>query len=217
MHWSIPLKVVTAATMLAAGIWLAGMPYDNAPRTAAVSPDTVKVPSTPPAISAAQAMPDTVCAALKAMVIPVRGIQKEQLSDTFSDARSENRRHDAIDIMAPRGTPVVAATAGRVEKLFMSEAGGITAYVRSPDGRVIYYYAHLDRYAPGLGEGQQLLQGAAVGTVGSTGNANPDGPHLHFAITATSPEKQWWEDAEVLNPYPLLVGGRGEGAAMACM
>lgn len=211
MHWSTPLKAVAAATMLAAGIWLAGMPHGDTPGRVPWAAENV---TTPP--RASQGTSRAPCAGLTGMVVPVQGIRKEQLSDTFSDARSENRRHDAIDIMAPRGTPVVAAAAGRVEKLFLSDAGGTTAYVRSPDGRIIYYYAHLDRYAPGLREGQKLSQGASIGTVGSTGNANPAGPHLHFAIMVTESGKPWWEDAEALNPYPLLIGGRAEGSALAC-
>ena len=102
--------------------------------------------------------------------------------------------------------PVVAATGGRVEKLFLSKDGGNTVYQRSPDGRRIYYYAHLDAYAQGLREGMMLAQGAPVGTVGSTGNADPSAPHLHFAVWMTSPDHKWWEDAVALNPYPLLTG-----------
>lgn len=150
------------------------------------------------------------------MAVPVQGIALEQLTDTFNDARSEGRSHDALDIMAPLGTPVIAAAPGKVEKLFLSDAGGNTVYVRSPDGHVIYYYAHLDHYAPGLTEGQQLARGAPIGTVGFTGNANPAGPHLHFAIMTTEPGKKWWEAKEVLNPYPLLVG-KGDQFLGGCL
>lgn len=218
MHWSTRLKVVAAAAMLAAAIWLAGMPHDAAPERATLVANGVTKGAAKEA--AAPATPrvsgPVPCAGLKGLIIPVRGVRKEQLSDTFSDARSENRRHDALDIMAPRGTPVIAAAAGRVEKLFLSDAGGTTAYLRSPDGRLVYYYAHLDRYAAGLSEGQQLAQGAPIGTVGTTGNANPDGPHLHFAIMATAPEQPWWEDAGALNPYPLLAGRGTVETASGC-
>ncbi|MDP8912835.1 MAG: M23 family metallopeptidase, partial [Pseudomonadota bacterium] len=116
------------------------------------------------------------------------------------------RIHDAIDIMAPHGRAVVAAAPGKVEKLFFSKGGGgITAYVRSPDGRYLFYYAHLQDYAPGLKEGQLVRQGDRIGTVGSSGNANPAGPHLHFAIHRMQPGEKWYEGAAV-NPYPLLVG-----------
>ena len=139
-----------------------------------------------------------------ALLVPVAGVAPGALADTFTQARGSGRVHDAIDIMAPRGTPVLAAADGSVEKLYFSEGGGgITAYVRSPDRRWMYYYAQLDRYAPGLAEGQQLRRGAPIGFVGSTGNASPEGPHLHFAINAMAPDQRWWEGTPV-NPYPLL-------------
>lgn len=141
------------------------------------------------------------------MVIPVSGVAAAQLSDTYTQSRSGGARlHEAIDIMAATGTPVVAAAPGKVEKLFLSEAGGKTIYVRSADGRTIYYYAHLDQYQAGLAEGQQVAQGARLGTVGSTGNASPEAPHLHFAVMRTQPGAKWWEPASAVNPYPLLGG-----------
>ena len=108
--------------------------------------------------------------------------------------------------MAAEGTPVIAAAPGKVEKLFLSKPGGMTIYVRSPDGRMIYYYAHLRDYAPGLAEGQQVTAGQRLGSVGHTGNASPDGPHLHFALMQTTPEAKWYQPTVALNPYPLLVG-----------
>ena len=109
--------------------------------------------------------------------------------------------------MAPAGTLVLAAAPGVVEKLFFSQGGGgITAYVRSPDGRWSYYYAHLRNYASGLAEGQKVRRGDVIGTVGSTGNANPAGPHLHFAIHRMEAGDKWWQGTPI-NPYPLL-GGR---------
>jgi murein DD-endopeptidase MepM/ murein hydrolase activator NlpD len=142
------------------------------------------------------------------LAIPVAGIKPSQLSDTFTQARSGGARvHDAIDIMADHGTPVIAAAPGRLEKLFFSQGGGgITAYVRSDDDRWIYYYAHLQDYAPGLKEGQKVERGDPIGRVGATGNANPDGPHLHFAIHRMRPEDDWHEGTAI-NPYPLLAGG----------
>lgn len=142
------------------------------------------------------------------LIIPVVGVRPSELVDTFTQSRSGGRVHDAIDIMAPKGTPVVAAAAGRVEKLFLSNLGGITAYLRSPDRRTIYYYAHLDAYAPGLAEGRNLAAGAPVGTVGATGNANSEGPHLHFAIMATTPDRAWYQPSTAVNPYPLLTRAR---------
>lgn len=142
-----------------------------------------------------------------ALLIPVAGVRSGDLVDTFAEARAGGgRRHDAIDIMAPLGSPVVAAAPGVVEKLFVSKDGGNTVYQRSPDGRTLYYYAHLDRYAAGLAEGQMLKRGSPVGTVGYSGNANPAAPHLHFAVMQTRPGARWHEPATALNPYPLLAG-----------
>nr|WP_047166386.1 M23 family metallopeptidase [Sphingomonas sp. Y57] len=146
-------------------------------------------------------------AAQGALVIPVAGVRADQIGDTFTDARGEGRAHDAIDIMAPRGTPVIAAAAGTVEKLFDSELGGRTIYIRRPGGQWIDYYAHLDGYAPGLAEGKRVAQGEMIGTVGSTGDASPEAPHLHYAINAMAPGEGWWQGTPV-NPYPLLVAGR---------
>lgn len=136
------------------------------------------------------------------LLIPVDGIPVSALVDTF-DAPRGNRLHEALDIIAPTGTPVVAAAAGTVEKLFLSEDGGNTVYVRSPDGAQMFYYAHLDSYAPGLVEGQYLRAGDRIGSVGATGNANPAVPHLHFAIMQMAPGEAWWEGTPV-NPFPIL-------------
>ena len=145
------------------------------------------------------------------LAIPVAGIKAGQLSDTFTQARAGGaRRHDAIDIMAAEGTPVVAASDGVVEKIFNSAQGGLTVYVRSPDRRWTYYYAHLQSYAPGLREGQRVRRGELVGRVGHTGNANPAGPHLHFAINQMQPNEKWWHGSPI-NPYPLLAGRKAGG------
>jgi len=139
------------------------------------------------------------------LLIPVQGIAATDLRDTFTDARSEGRVHDAIDIMAPTGTPVLAVADGYIEKLFTSERGGLTVYQFDPDGRWCWYYAHLDRYADGLTEGQRVTRGQLIGHVGATGNANAQAPHLHFEVHVLGPEKQWWK-GEAINPYPLLAG-----------
>ena len=141
------------------------------------------------------------------LAVPVAGVKPRQLVDTFTQARAGGMRvHDAIDIMAAEGSPVVAAAPGTVEKLYFSQGGGgISAYIRSDDNRWTYYYAHLSAYAPGLHEGQRLLRGSPVGYVGHTGNASPDGPHLHFAINAMAPGEKWYNGTPV-NPYPLLAG-----------
>nr|WP_070152060.1 M23 family metallopeptidase [Sphingobium phenoxybenzoativorans] len=137
--------------------------------------------------------------------IPVAGVQRAQLVDTFGQSREVGQRvHDAIDILAARGTPVVAAADGVVEKLFVSAKGGNTVYVRSPDRRWTYYYAHLDRYDPALKEGQRIHSGDPIGTVGATGNALASAPHLHFAVNRMLPRQRWFE-GEPVNPYPLLI------------
>jgi murein DD-endopeptidase MepM/ murein hydrolase activator NlpD len=188
--------VLGAVILIIAGVvvFLASMIF--------VAPAPVPEPAGQPVV---QARPQPQIAP-SGLAIPVAGIRAAQLSDTFTQARAGGRPHDAIDIMAARGTPVIAAAEGTVEKLFFSHGGGgITAYVRSVDGRWMYYYAHLDAYAPGLHEGQRIARGAPVGTVGSTGNASPAGPHLHFAINAMAPTDRWWQGRPI-NPYPLLAG-----------
>lgn len=135
--------------------------------------------------------------------VPVRGITTEELADTFDDARGGGRVHEAIDIMAPTGTPVVAVEDGRIAKLFESQQGGLTIYQFDPSEKYTYYYAHLDRYAPGLQENGRVRRGQVLGYVGSTGNADADSPHLHFAIFELGPEKNWWQGTPV-NPFPVL-------------
>jgi len=146
-------------------------------------------------------VPDDLLA--KRLTIPVPGIRAGDLHPDFYDARGE-RGHEAIDIMAPRGRPVVAVEDGRIAKLFTSERGGLTIYQFDPTEKYAYYYAHLDRYADGLAEGGRVVRGQVIGYVGSTGNANALAPHLHFAIFLLGPEKIWWK-GEALDPYPALM------------
>ncbi|WP_218575953.1 M23 family metallopeptidase [Pseudomonas tumuqii] len=138
-----------------------------------------------------------------ALLIPVTGITAAQLHDTFDDQRGSERSHEALDIMAPLQTPVVAVDDGKVVKLFNSVPGGLTVYQYDASGTFAYYYAHLDSYAVGLEEGQELKRGDLIGYVGATGNADPLAPHLHFAIFLLGPEKQWWIGTAI-NPYPLF-------------
>jgi murein DD-endopeptidase MepM/ murein hydrolase activator NlpD len=146
--------------------------------------------------------PATGADAPRPMIIPVAGVDRSAIHDMFGDVRG-NRRHEAIDIMAPRGTPVIAADDGVVAKLFTSVPGGLTVYEFDPDQRYCYYYAHLDRYADGLHDGQALHRGDVVGYVGTTGNAPKDAPHLHFALIRLDADHRWWKGTYV-NPYPLL-------------
>lgn len=137
------------------------------------------------------------------LIVPVAGIQPNQLQDTFADSRSEGRVHDAIDIPAPAGTAVLAATDGEVLKLSQSELGGTTIYQLSADKKLVFYYAHLQRYADGIYQGKFLRQGEVIAYVGDTGNAGPGNYHLHFSIAVVADPKRYWEGVNI-NPYPLL-------------
>ena len=140
---------------------------------------------------------------LTALSLPVEGIERETLLDNFEERRGGSRRHEAIDILAPRNTPVLAVADGTIAKLFDSVPGGHTIYQFDPSGRYCYYYAHLERYARDLEEGDRVERGDVIGYVGTSGNAPPNTPHLHFAVYRLGPEKRWWE-GEPLNPFPLL-------------
>ena len=171
-------------------------PVDDMPREAVAARDIA------PTIS-----PDTVVFGSdvedlrrRSLLIPVRGLQADDLVSSFADARGSSRKHEAIDILAPRGTDVVAVEDGKVAKLFTSNAGGLTLYQFDPSERFVYYYAHLDSYAPGIKEGATLQKGDVVGTVGTTGNAPKNTPHLHFAVAKLDPDKRWW-GGTALDPY----------------
>lgn len=136
------------------------------------------------------------------LIVPVAGVSVRQLTDTWGQSRGGGaREHHAIDILAPQGTPVLAAASGIVEKLFESANGGHTIYVRTSDGATVHYYAHLDSYA--VSEQQRVRQGDVIAAVGNTGSAAGSAPHLHFEIKAMQPGERWWQGANV-NPYPLL-------------
>lgn len=142
-------------------------------------------------------------ASANGLVIPVVGIKREQLQDTFNDSRSAGRVHNAIDIMAPLGTPVIAVADGEIAKFFDSERGGITIYQYSADRRYIYYYAHLQKRADNLKEKDFVKQGSVIGYVGDTGNSGAGNYHLHFTITQVTDGQRFWEGTDV-NPYPFL-------------
>ena len=209
------LRTIAGTFLVTCVLWIGGLAYWwNHTSPVAAASVAVAANSAPPAplhgqtqvaYRAATAAPfDT--ANVPPLIIPVQGTQRAQLSDTFTQARESGARvHDAIDIMAPQGTPVLAAASGTVEKLFTSAAGGLTIYIRCDDRRFVHYYAHLDHYAAGLHEGQRVQQGEVIGAVGYTGNANPAAPHLHFAIQLTTPDAKWYEPSLPINPYPLLM------------
>lgn len=140
--------------------------------------------------------------ASRALQFPVKG-HEAALRDNF-DERRGNARHQALDIMAPRGTPVVAVDDGTIARLFTSKPGGLTIYQYDPAEKLAYYYAHLDRYAPGIERGKKVKRGQVIGYVGSTGNARSDAPHLHFAVHALPPGKQWWRGVAI-NAYEKLM------------
>lgn len=181
-------------------------PSPEASRSSTATPRQAQSPSpilSPTPIVSPSPAPIVVSPNPGSLLIPVAGVRAEELHDTFDAARSEGRVHDAIDIPAPHGTPVLAAADGTIVKLFQSERGGITIYELSADQKYFYYYAHLDRYADGLAEGQIVKQGATIAYVGDTGNAGAGNYHLHFSIAIASDPKRWWEGVNI-NPYPLL-------------
>jgi len=196
----------------------------GAAATAEPSPPAVVLPSTPPSREPGESTDDWIPNELgtlkpdvafqpaaqpndlnalrgRALGFPVSGYDRHQLRDNFAEMRGA-RVHEAIDMLAARGTPVLAVDDGPVAKLFNSKAGGLTVYQFDRDGTYCYYYAHLDRYADGLKDGQGLKRGETIGYVGTTGNAPPNVPHLHFTIFKLGPEKHWWEGVAI-NPFPL--------------
>jgi murein DD-endopeptidase MepM/ murein hydrolase activator NlpD len=137
------------------------------------------------------------------LTLPVQGIKKEDLRSNFNELRGGTRRHEAIDVLAPRNTPILAVEEGRIARLFLSEAGGITIYQFDPSESYVYYYAHLERYAEGLKEGDRVTRGQVIGYVGTTGNAPRNTPHLHFAIFKMGADKKWWQGTPI-DPYSVL-------------
>ncbi len=215
----IVTATLTSAVWIVFGSTLFSLAEGNASQApdAADLPQETDAPATPPADTApAQGIgapetrstaPTAAQGALdKQLVIPVAGVMRGELTDSFFDSRGENgvRRHEAIDILAPKGTPIVAAAPGKIARIHSSKAGGRSIYVRSNDRETLYFYGHLDSYADGLEEGDNVKPGDALGTVGTTGNAEDDAPHLHFAIFQTTADAEWWEPANAINPYPLL-------------
>lgn len=207
------LATIVVTAILVSAFWIFYQGMSNAPAgsdgSVATKGDVVVVD---PPTSGPLAIAESVEVGPAGLAIPVVGVKSTDLMDTFTQARAGGARvHDAIDIMAPVGRPVIASAPGTVEKFFFSKGGGgESVYVRSADGKWIYYYAHLSAYAPGLHEGQRVLRGAPIGYVGYSGNANPAGPHLHFAVNRMSTGEKWYQGAPV-NPYPLLAGKKVSG------
>ena len=171
------------------------------PKSAAQSvPQPVPTPTPSPAFDGT----DLEVLAARHLAFPVEGWNVAKLIDTFTESRGTHP-HDALDILAPRGTPVLAVDDGLVKRVFTSVRGGLTVYQFDPTESYCYYYAHLDRYADGIVEGRKLQKGDLIGYVGTTGNASPEAPHLHFTIFKLGPERRWWEGA-ALNPFTLYKG-----------
>ena len=173
-----------------------------APSPASQFPEETPPPQADQTSSPSQPLNDSFVGTLK-LIIPVAGVKPDQLLDTFADARSEGRVHDAIDIPAPAGASVLAAADGEIVKLFQSERGGTTIYQLSSDRKFIFYYAHLQSYADGLAVGNFVKQGEVIAYVGDTGNAGTGNFHLHFSIAIVADPKRYWEGTNI-NPYPLL-------------
>ena len=174
---------------------------ENPPPSLAVDP----APATDPRNSITDE--DLSFLASRNLLIPLVGKNASDLRDNFYQGRSEGRQHNALDMMAPQGTPVLATADGIVTRLFQSEKGGITLYQLDASGRYVYYYAHLMGYADGIVEGKQLRRGETIAYVGDTGNAGSGNYHLHFAISKVSSPRQW-SGGDPINPYPLLANGR---------
>lgn len=186
------------AFFLIAFVWLRFGP--------AVGPSAAQIAQHTPLSRVVVSGPPAVTPRLGAgLILPVSGVARTQLTDSWGQARAEGRTHEGIDIMAPQGTPVVAVADGRIVKFFESVRGGITIYEFDTSERLVYYYAHLSARAAGLAENDQVRQGEVIGYVGMTGNAPV--PHLHFEIQRLTPAKHWWE-AESINPYPYLRAGQ---------
>ena len=211
--WSTGHLVLTPAQ--AALIEPVSLPLPAAPPSAleptSAAPDSTPVPPVPstgyppdtlPAVVRPDAVAPPLPGVMPRLAMPVAGVDPRTLHSNFSEARG-GHPHEALDIMTPRGTPVLAAAEGTVVKLFDSKQGGLTVYQFDNTQKWCYYYAHLDRYAAGLKEGMLLRQGEILGYAGSTGDASPDAPHLHFAVFQLGPEKHWWQGTAI-DPLPLL-------------
>lgn len=199
--------VVTIFPSGAAG--MADAPVEAASAEIEVKPSRKEAPPVAPppaqAVAAAPALSANPFEDLRQrhLTLPVEGIRKEDLRDNFNDMRGGTRRHEAIDVLAPRNTPVLAVEDGKIAKLFFSDAGGITIYQFDPTGNYVYYYAHLERYADDVREGRNVKRGHVIGYVGTTGNAPRDTPHLHFAIFKMGEDKKWWQGTPI-DPYSVL-------------
>lgn len=211
VHWATlllrmrPIFLLSALLLAACGPGLTPLPPPVSPY-----PDSEAAPPPPTPLPTAgrPVIPDDDAALVaRELLIPVAGVSATRLQDSFLAKRDGNRVHAAIDIMAPRGTPVLSADAGSVWKVRSNALGGLTVYAIDDEQRFVYYYAHLDRYADGLKEGQRVARGDVLGYVGTTGNAPPNTPHLHFQLMRYRGNGRWW-DGDPINPYPYFTRKR---------
>jgi murein DD-endopeptidase MepM/ murein hydrolase activator NlpD len=202
LHDLLRLRWQPLAALAAAVLALPAPSAAQGPLLAFAAPEPIEAPSRDPG--------DELRA--RHLLIPVEGITAAQLRDTYNAARSGGRVHDAIDIHAPRGTPVLAVADGVIRKLHSGERGGNSLYQIDNDGRTRYYYAHLDQYADGIAEGRAVRRGEVIGYVGDTGNAAPGDYHLHFSIAILDNPSRWWSGLNV-NPYAVFTPGSTRLAA----
>jgi murein DD-endopeptidase MepM/ murein hydrolase activator NlpD len=182
------------------------------------APKVAPAPEKRPTLATVAMVPSSRTAAAierlrnKELMIPVAGASPSRIEDSFTAGRDGERQHHAVDILAPRNTPVVAADDGTILRLATNSLGGITIYAADRDRQFVYYYAHLDHYRGGLTVGQKIQKGDTLGFVGTTGNAPKDVPHLHFQIMFWPADGKYW-NGEPINPYPILHGLASSGGA----
>ena len=213
--FGIVLATAIITAIITSAAWLYLYEFRDSPQEGASPPDLVSAdpvtPSPPREVAVpvegdivfTPSSPATSDLMAKDLAIPVLNYDPSDLTPQFDEARGTERAHQAIDLMADEGTPVVAVEDGVLVKFFDSDRGGITIYQFDPTETFVYYYAHLQKRAEGIEEGDSVRKGQVIGYVGSTGNADPSGPHLHFAIERLGPEKNWWQGTAV-DPYPVL-------------
>jgi len=216
--WVIPAFAICFAAGVATGWWLRGGP--PVPAGAVETPAAVSLSSAaaeaprvrPPATSSTGGAVATSGRAEgeavdtlrhRSLRLPIDNADVDRLKGMFAEARGSERAHEAVDILAPRNTPIHAVEDGTIAKLFTSKAGGLTIYQFDPTQQFCYYYAHLERYAPALADGQHVARGEIIGYVGTSGNAPPNTPHLHFAIFELGADKRWWQGRPI-DPYLVL-------------
>jgi len=216
----VPAFVACFAAGVTTGWWLRGGPpspvasiASDASSTAAPantvgsSPTAARLTAAPPttgAVATGGHAEETAISALRHrdLRVPIDGAQVDRLKGMFGEAR-DGRAHEAVDILAPRNTPIHAVEDGTIAKLFSSKAGGLTIYEFDPTQRFCYYYAHLERYTSGLHDGQHVTRGEVIGYVGTSGNAPANTPHLHFAVFELGPDRRWWKGRPI-DPYLVL-------------